>query len=58
MEEIGEVRRTDGASGGLSIAVELTGLNDSNINELIRATNTALLKNKNENVSNSVTTIS
>ena len=33
---------------GFSIAVELTGLSDPNINELIRATNAASLKNGNK----------
>ena len=50
VEEIGEVRRTKDAPEGLSIAVELTGLSDSNIDELIRVTNAASL-NENKNAS-------
>jgi hypothetical protein len=44
VEDIGEVRHTKSVQNGLSIAVELTGLSDSNVNELIRATNLASLK--------------
>jgi len=44
VEDIGEVRHTKTIKNGFSIAVELTGLNDSNINELIRATNAASMK--------------
>jgi hypothetical protein len=51
VEEIGEVRRTEDAPEGLSIAVELTGLSDSNIDELIRVTNAAS-PNENKNASN------
>ena len=51
-EAVGEVRHTKPTQNGLSIAVELTGLSDSNIDELICATNAALLsatdRNKNE----------
>jgi len=39
VEDIGEVRRVEAVGDGFSIAVELTGLSDSNINELIRETN-------------------
>lgn len=46
VEDIGEVRHTKRIKNGFSIAVELTGLSDPNINELIRATNTASLKTK------------
>ncbi len=42
-EAIGDVRHTEPVENGFSIAVELMGLSDSNINELIRATNAALL---------------
>lgn len=51
VEDIGVVRHTRRIQKGLSIAVELTGLSDSNIDELIRATNTASLKvsDKNKN---------
>jgi len=41
VEDIGEVRRVTAIENGLSIAVELTGLSDSDINELIRAANAA-----------------
>jgi len=44
IEDIGEVRHTKAAQNGLSIAVELVGLSDSNVNELIRATNAASVK--------------
>jgi len=41
VEDIGEVRHIRAIQNGSSIAVELTGLSDSNLNELIRATNAA-----------------
>ena len=44
VEDIGEVRHIKAIQTGLSIAVELTGLNDSDVNELIRATNVASLR--------------
>jgi len=44
IEDIGEVRHTKAIQNGFSIAVELTGLSDSDINELIRATNAASTK--------------
>ena len=44
VEDIGEVRHTRALQNGFSIAVELTGLSDSNIGELVRATNAASLK--------------
>jgi len=51
VEDIGEVRHTKRTQNGLSIAVELTGLSDSNIDELVRVTNAASLsvidRNKN-----------
>ena len=46
VEDIGEVRHAKVIEDGFSIAVELTGVNDSNISELIRATNAALMKTK------------
>ena len=46
VENIGEVRHTKTIKEGFSIAVELTGLTDPNINELIRATNAASLKTR------------
>jgi hypothetical protein len=44
VEDIGEVRHTKAIQNGLSIAVELTGLSDSDVNELIRATNAASVR--------------
>ena len=44
VEDIGEVRHVRTLQNGSSIAVELTGLNDSDMNELIRATNAAYKK--------------
>jgi hypothetical protein len=44
VEDVGEVRHVQATQNGWSIAVELIGLSDSNINELIRATNAASLK--------------
>jgi hypothetical protein len=46
VEDIGEVRHTKSIKNGFSIAVELTGLSDPNISELIRATNDASLKTR------------
>ena len=52
VEDIGEVRHTRPTQNGLSIAVELTGLSDSNIDELIRVTNAASrsVSDRNKNV--------
>ncbi|MHC4508254.1 MAG: hypothetical protein ACYTAO_04735 [Planctomycetota bacterium] len=44
VENIGQVRHAEATQDGFSIAVELTGLSDSNVNELIRATNAASVK--------------
>ncbi len=44
VEDIGEVRHTKVIRNGLSIAVELTGLSDTDVNELIRATNAASVR--------------
>ncbi|MEE9312455.1 MAG: hypothetical protein V3V10_08595 [Planctomycetota bacterium] len=44
VEDIGEVRHVTAIENGLSIAVELTGLSDSDVNELIRATNAASVR--------------
>jgi|GEM_PF-284698 len=41
VQDIGLVRHTKATENGLSIAVELVGLTDSDVNELIRATNEA-----------------
>lgn len=43
VQDIGKVRHTRPIKDGFSIAVELTGLSDSNIDELTRATNAASL---------------
>ncbi len=43
VEDVGEVRHVKAIENGFSIAVELTGLSDSDVNELIRATNAASL---------------
>jgi len=52
VEDIGEVRHTREIKNGLSIAVELTGLSDADIDDLIRATNAAMVRaNANTNVS-------
>jgi hypothetical protein len=48
VEDIGEVRHTKKIKDGFSIAVELTGLSDPNINELVRVTNAASLKTRAE----------
>jgi len=44
IEDIGEVRHTKIIPNGFSIAVELIGLSDSDVNDLIRATNAASLR--------------
>jgi hypothetical protein len=44
LQDVGDVRHTKATQNGLSIAVELTGLSDSHVNELVRATNLASLK--------------
>ncbi|MBL7188324.1 MAG: hypothetical protein ISS70_18520 [Phycisphaerae bacterium] len=44
VEDIGEVRHVTAIEDGFSIAIELTGLSDSNINELIRETNSASIE--------------
>ena len=44
VEDIGEVRHTKAIQNGFSIAVELTGLSDTDVSELIRATNAASLR--------------
>jgi hypothetical protein len=46
VEDIGEVRHTKRIKNGFSIAVELIGLSDPNISELVRVTNTAFLKTR------------
>lgn len=44
VEDIGEVRHVRATENGFSIAVELTGLSDSNVSELIRETNSASIE--------------
>jgi hypothetical protein len=44
IEDIGEVRNIETIKNGFSISVELTGLSDSNIDELICATNAISMK--------------
>ncbi len=41
VQDIGLIRHTKATGNGMSIAVELVGLNDSDVDELIRATNAA-----------------
>ena len=43
VEDIGAVRHINAIKNGFSIAVELTGLSDTDVSELIRATNAASL---------------
>jgi len=45
VEDIGEVKHITAVEDGFSIAVELVGISDSNINELVRATNSASVEN-------------
>ncbi|MGD0785633.1 MAG: hypothetical protein ABR969_07445 [Sedimentisphaerales bacterium] len=58
VEEIGEVRRTEDMSESLSMAVELTGLRDSDIDCLIQATNAASISvgDRNKNMQTSENT--
>ena len=49
-EDIGEVRHVKRTQNGFSIAVELIGLSDSNVDELIRVTNAASLNVSNRNI--------
>jgi hypothetical protein len=44
VEDIGEVRHVKASEKGFSIAVELTGLSDAEIDELVRITNAASVK--------------
>ena len=44
IEDVGIVRHVAEADGGYSVAVELTGLSDTDTNELIRATNIAAVE--------------
>lgn len=56
IEDIGEVRHVRALQNGSSIAVELTGLSDSNLNELIRVTNAVYIKtsDKSKDAPNSI----
>jgi hypothetical protein len=47
VEDIGQVRHVKVIQNGFSIAVELTGLSDSDLSELIRTANAALIRNNN-----------
>ncbi len=49
-EDIGVVRHIKALQEGFSIAIELTGLSDSDVSELIRVTNAASLKMRSENI--------
>jgi hypothetical protein len=54
IEDIGEVRHVKLLDGCVSIAVELSGLKDTDVNALIRATNAALIDiNEKKNVTSS-----
>jgi hypothetical protein len=44
IEDIGEVRHVKRLDEGVCVAVELSGLKDGDVNELIRATNAALIE--------------
>ena len=44
VQDIGEVRHSRAVENGFSIAVELTGLSDSDADELVLASNAASLK--------------
>jgi hypothetical protein len=44
VQDIGQVRHVKKTENGFSIAIELTGLSDSDLNQLIRATNCASLE--------------
>ena len=56
VEDIGEVRHIRAIPDGLSIAVELTGLSDSDVDKLIRITNAASVKAGTENKNDSAST--
>jgi hypothetical protein len=54
VQGVGEVRHVKSIENGQSIAVELTGLKDSDVNELIRATNSAARDSNSSGSSGSV----
>jgi hypothetical protein len=45
IEDIGIVKHTEAIEKGFSIAVELTGLNESNVSEMVKTTNEAFINN-------------
>jgi len=46
VEDIGIVRHTEAAENGFSVAVELTGLSETNLSEMVRATNAASMRTR------------
>ena len=44
IEDTGEIRHVKRLEEGVSVAVELSGLKDADVSELIRATNAALIE--------------
>ncbi len=54
IQGVGEVRHVKSIESGQSIAVELTGLKDSDVNELIRVTNSAARDSKSSGSSGAV----
>ncbi len=46
VEDIGVVRHAEAAENGFSVAVELTGLSETNLSEMVRATNAASLRTR------------
>jgi hypothetical protein len=46
VEDIGIVRHTEAAEKGFSVAVELTGLNETNLSEMVRVTNAASMRTR------------
>jgi uncharacterized membrane protein len=57
VQGVGEVRHVKSIESGQSIAVELTGLKDSDVNELIRATNSAARESKSSGSSGAVESV-
>ncbi|MHC4758353.1 MAG: hypothetical protein ACYTE8_06825, partial [Planctomycetota bacterium] len=54
VEGVGQVKHVTTFDDGLQVAVEMFGLDDSELNELIRATNNASLNANGTNVSEEV----
>ena len=46
VEDIGIVRHTEEAENGFSVAVELTGLSETNLSEMVRATNAVSMRTR------------